>query len=137
MDAFKVSEILKEAGIRPTTQRIDVYKYLLENRTHPSADSIYCALSEQYPSFSRTTIYNSLLVLMSSGLVIPVNIDSTEVHYDSNTEYHGHFICSRCKKIIDIKIEKSEDDFPEISDCTVEQRDYYLHGLCADCNKLN
>ena len=57
---------LQAHGVRPTPQRLAVYEYLLTHRTHPSADAIYEAISPVYPTFSRTTIYNSLKALMIS-----------------------------------------------------------------------
>ena len=36
---------LLEYNIKPSMQRIAIMEYLMEHRTHPSADEIYTALS--------------------------------------------------------------------------------------------
>ena len=41
-------------------QRIAIMEYLMEHRTHPSADEIYTALSPSMPTLSKTTVYNTL-----------------------------------------------------------------------------
>ena len=64
MNDSELISVLSRRGIRPTQQRIAVYKYLLTHPEHPSADTIYRALVEEYPVFSRTTIYNSLGALL-------------------------------------------------------------------------
>lgn len=69
MDTRTLAAALSAAGLRPTQQRIAVYAYLLAHPTHPTADTIYQAMAAEYPTFSRTTIYNSLRALSAAGLM--------------------------------------------------------------------
>ena len=63
-------------GVRPTQQRIEVYRYLMDHPIHPSADTIYQALSAEYPSFPvQLALHNSLRSLTKAGLVRPVLIE--------------------------------------------------------------
>lgn len=74
-----------------TPQRIAVYKYLCENRTHPDADEIYKNVARTNPSFSKTTIYNSLLALekVLCSLPEPFEVDGQNVYYRG--------VCPECK----------------------------------------
>ena len=54
----KYVELLKENSIKVTPQRLEILKYLDENRTHPTAYEIYSGLKEKNPSLSKTTVYN-------------------------------------------------------------------------------
>lgn len=91
----KIAKCLSEHGLRVTPQRISVYRFLRENPIHPSADTVYRHIVKKYPSFSRTTVYNTLNALVESGLIITVKLDDKEQRYDGNAEFHGHFRGSR------------------------------------------
>lgn len=135
----EIGVVLREHGVRPTLQRIGVYRYLLEHPCHPSADKIYADVSCRYPTFSRTTVYNSLDSLCSAGLVMPVTISGTEVRYDGNPEPHAHFHCLRCHTVTDIELPNSHFRVPlpesEGRSCRVCRVDVYLTGICADCEE--
>ena len=51
---------LSEAGVRPSVQRVAVYSYLCEHPVHPTVETLYASLSPEYPTLSKTTIYNTL-----------------------------------------------------------------------------
>ncbi len=129
-------KLLQEHGVRPTAQRLAVYDYLLTHRTHPSADAIYEALLPSYPSFSRTTIYNSLKALMQAGLIRVVTIDPLEQHFDGDAADHGHCRCEQCGRLFDFP-------FPadKIASCipdgfSVTRQDVFFTGLCKACRAL-
>ena len=130
-----IAQTLQEKGLRPTQQRIAVYGYLLEHPIHPTADTIYTALTERFPTFSRTTIYNSLHALVDAGLIRTVNIDAEEQRFDGNALDHGHFKCRACGKLYDFLVSPEtlnslcpEGFFSDINDI-------YITGLCPACAK--
>ena len=126
---------LQEHGVRPTAQRLAVYEYLLTHRTHPSADAIYEALLPAYPSFSRTTIYNSLKALMQAGLIRVVTIDPLEQHFDGDAADHGHCRCESCGQLFDFTF-PAKDVAQYIPDgFSVTRQDVFFTGLCKACRK--
>ena len=135
MTASSHAKVLQDHGVRPTAQRLAVYEYLLTHRTHPSADAIYEALLPTYPSFSRTTIYNSLKVLMQAGLVRAVTIDPLEQHFDGDAADHGHCRCERCGKLIDFTF--PADHFVQYvpDGFAVTRQDLFFTGLCKACRE--
>ncbi|MBE6806569.1 MAG: transcriptional repressor [Ruminococcaceae bacterium] len=106
MTQKQMAELLCEQGIRPTTQRLAVYDYLYRHRTHPSADTVYEALVKKHPTFSKTTVYNSLHALVEAGLVLELAMDTGERHYDADTALHGHFHCRYCGGIADFSLDE-------------------------------
>ncbi len=128
-----IIKLFKDNNFRATPQRVAVYEYLSKNPTHPDADEIYKSVLKNNPSFSKTTVYNSLTSLEEQGFIIKVNIDSNRVRYDSDITLHGHFVCDNCKKIYDFKIESIKCS--GIENFSVKQRDVYYSGLCPECNK--
>ncbi|NLN82578.1 MAG: transcriptional repressor [Clostridiales bacterium] len=134
MNDSELISVLSRRGIRPTQQRIAVYKYLLTHPEHPSADTIYRALVEEYPVFSRTTIYNSLGALIEAGLVRQVNICADEQRFDATVTDHGHFFCKECGKVYDFGF-----DSPAMVSRLCprgfikEQGDVFFTGICKHC----
>ena len=52
----KVVEMLKKAGLRQSHQRIAILQFLMLNDIHPTADDIYNALKNEYPTMSLTSV---------------------------------------------------------------------------------
>lgn len=130
-----VAAAFREKGLRVTTQRMSVYKFLLQNPIHPSADEIYTALKPENPAFSKTTIYNALNALVESKLAITVKIGENEIRFDGNPDYHGHFICKNCGKIFDFVPQSVE--YSGLEGFEITQQDVYFSGECINCKTIN
>lgn len=131
MNEMDIVSIFKEHSFRATPQRIAVYKYLCENRTHPDADEIYKSVIKVHPSFSKTTVYNALQSLEKEELIIKINIDESRVRYDAFTNLHGHFICQKCNRIFDFDVEKIISSIDDAFD--IKERNVYYRGVCPEC----
>ncbi len=137
MDHVKLSDTLRQNGISPTQQRLAVYKYLIKHRTHPTADVVYQALSREYPTLSRTTVYNTVRELSKAGLIRVVTIDAAEQHFDAAIEDHGHFRCSKCGELFDFPL-TADTVHPLLPDgFSVGMWDVYITGICPRCQSVN
>ena len=128
-------ELLKRYDLKITPQRLEILKYLDKNRTHPTANEIYSALKKKYPSLSKTTVYNSLEVLLKHEIIDQVNISKTESRFDLKKEMHHHFLCKVCGNIIDIDVK-----CPYLGDMMngehkIEEVHGYFKGICKGCLK--
>lgn len=133
-DGMKTEDIIdafKESNFRATPQRIEVYKYVYEHRTHPDAQEVYENVIEKNPSFSRTTVYNALKSLAGAGFIMPVTIDEERIHYDANTNLHGHFKCVKCSRIYDFETSLPQES--GLDGFLITQKDVYYSGLCVHC----
>ena len=91
----ETASILKDHGIRPSLQRVFVYHYLRGVKTHPTVDEIYSALLPEYPSLSRTTVYNTLELLLDNNLAISLDFGDGFLRYDADCSPHSQ-ICDKC-----------------------------------------
>ena len=134
MDDCKLIQLFEQHNIRPTQQRIAVYRHLAGRSDHPSADTIYKELLPKFPVLSRTTIYNTFRVLAEAGMIRVVSITPDEQRFDADTKDHGHFLCTECGRITDLHIDGTilENLCPD--GCKVTQRDIFLNGTCLECN---
>ena len=127
MDTRTLAAALSAAGLRPTQQRIAVYAYLLAHPTHPTADTIYQAMAAEYPTFSRTTIYNSLRALSAAGLIRTLNIEAEEQRFDGTA----------CGEIFDFPLDEEKLAALCPEGYEVQVRDVYLQGRCPACGTLH
>jgi Fe2+ or Zn2+ uptake regulation protein len=126
---------LVEHGVRPLNHRVAVYKYLLENPIHPTADDIYGDLKKHMASISRTTVYNVLNLLCDQGVVKRIAIEKNEMRYDANISNHMHFKCIDCGKVYDLHTVS----FPEVSipdGFTMHEVQVNISGNCPACDAI-
>ena len=131
----KYVKLLKENSIKITPQRLEILKYLDENRIHPTADQIYNGLKEKNPSLSKTTVYNSVETLEGHGLIQSLTISGSELRYDFRNDMHHHFLCKKCGTIIDIDIECPNIGKMLESGHKIEEVHGYFKGICKKCIK--
>ncbi len=129
---LEASELLENAGISPSYQRLMVLASLLESDEHPSADALFKQLGSNVPAISRATVYNTLNILVEKGVIRPLHTAGAETHFDSVYETHGHFFCRECKKIYDIPQQNTETK-AEIDGHLVESQELVYTGLCKKC----
>ena len=135
MKQQKLVETLRHHGVRPTQQRVAVYDYLLRHCTHPSAEEVYLALVKENPTFSRTTVYNSLHALVEASLVRELPLDAEERHYDADVAPHAHFLCHGCRRIADIPLDPAIAQALQPDGYVIETREITLSGVCPTCSQ--
>ncbi len=131
----KYVRLLQENQIKITSQRLEILKYLDEHRTHPTVDEIYSALKENNPALSKTTVYNSVDILLNHGLIQSITISGSELRYDFKHGMHHHFLCKKCGEIFDVDIECPNIQKTLDSGYRVEEVHGYFKGICKKCLK--
>lgn len=90
LERGQIISLLKESGITPTRQRLEIAQYLFQRQQHLSADHILSNVNSLGSAVSRATVYNTMALFASKGLVREVLIDRERVFYDSNSQPHHH-----------------------------------------------
>ncbi len=89
-----ISQALKEHGITPTQQRMEIARVLLCRDQHLSAEQVLTQINDQsqqrHNSVSKATVYNTLGLFAQKGLIREVIVDPSRVFYDSNVSPHHH-----------------------------------------------
>jgi Fur family transcriptional regulator, iron response regulator len=99
---------LAKIGIRPTAPRVWIAALLLAAPQHLSAEQIIAALAASGRRVSKATVYNTLKLFASSGLIRQLTIDDSRAWYDSNTGAHYHFHDSESGALIDVPVPEVE-----------------------------
>jgi len=85
-----VVAMLQRFKISPTRQRVEIAEFLFKRPQHLSAEKILAGVTSEGSRVSRATVYNTMGLFTSKGVVREVLIDRERVFYDSNTAVHQH-----------------------------------------------
>lgn len=97
-----VVDVLEQAGIQPSAQRVAVADYVLGTDDHPSAEQVWARVKERFPVLSRATVYNTLNLFVEKGLLRELVIAEGKVVFDPKLSPHHHFIDEDTQSIVDI-----------------------------------
>lgn len=86
-----MAELLRQHGINPTHQRIEIAHALFSKQEHLSADQILAIVNTKHSETSKATVYNTLNLFVEKKLIREVIVDPSKVFYDPNTHEHHHF----------------------------------------------
>lgn len=124
-------EILIEKNVKPSYIRLRVLEFLDKNRIHPTVDEIFDKLSDEIPTLSKTSIYNTVKLFEENDIVLGITIDDKQVRYDFDTGTHGHLQCDVCGSIFDVN---ESEDVPEyINGFKIRKKNVYYSGVCKKC----
>lgn len=126
-------EYLVEHDIRASFYRLKIFEYLINERTHPTADEVFTVLKKEIPALSRATVYNTLKLFLEKKIVQLVNIEKNQARYDATLSWHGHFKCLRCGKVFDVHIENLK--LSGLDGFEIYEKHLDLKGLCPSCLK--
>lgn len=128
----------KAQGLKVTPQRAAIYKALAETTSHPTAESLYQQVAQDYPMMSPNTVYYTLSTLKEAGLVKEVNYWHDRSRFDANVTPHHHLICLGCRAIFDLE-DRSLNQLPHKANLPknfqVLSHQVEFYGHCALCQK--
>ncbi|WPX09003.1 Fur family transcriptional regulator [Anaerocellum danielii] len=128
---------LEQKGIKPSFIRLKIYEYLVNHKTHPTADEIYSSLVLEIPTLSKTSVYNTLSLFVEKGLAQMITIEENIARFDADLSVHGHFQCKVCGKIYDFLVEKDSIESSLDQSFEVEEIYVYYKGTCPYCKNKN
>lgn len=83
---------LREAGLRPTRQRVALARLLFEaGHRHVTAESVHAEVKALRMPVSLATVYNALNQFREAGLLREVVVAPGRSYFDTNTGHHHHF----------------------------------------------
>lgn len=123
-------------ALKYSRQRESIKELLMARHDHPTADMIYTDIREIYPNISLGTVYRNLSLLSDIGEIKKITTGDGADRYDADTHPHNHFICRRCKNVMDLNMEDIGDIKKSASkdfDGIIEDYSVIFYGICASC----
>lgn len=129
----------RESSLKVTPQRIAIYKVILGDKSHPSADDVYKKIVKKYPTISFDTVNRTLISFLKIGLLGNVEGSGNSKRYDSFTHNHHHIHCIKCGNIVDF--ESREFDKIKIPSSFLKKnkilnKKVVFEVICEKCSKL-
>lgn len=119
--------------IKPSYQRMEIFKHLNKPFQHLTVDQIYRSLAPGIPTLSKTTVYNTLRLMCEKGIVREITTDDHESRFEVTSEPHGHFKCTDCGEIIDFPLPEYNLSVQALQGCEIKETHTLLYGVCAKC----
>ena len=94
------------AALKYSKQRASIKDYLAHTTAHPTADTVYLHIKEEFPNISLGTVYRNLNLLADIG-----------------------------EALRDSYIQKVNEEANACFDGIIESHTTLFHGLCAECAK--
>lgn len=103
MDEKTLRERLKEAGLRPTRQRMELAMLLwCQGCRHVTAEGLHRESIDANIKVSLATIYNTLHQFTAHNLLREVVVDRGCSYFDTNVDPHHHFLNTDTGELEDI-----------------------------------
>jgi len=98
---------LRDAGLRPTRQRIALAKILFEGGDrHVTAEMLHAEAQDGKMRVSLATVYNTLHQFTRANLLREIVVDSQRCYFDTNVSDHHHFYHEKSNRLEDIPLDQ-------------------------------
>lgn len=96
-------DILRQAKIRPTTQRMHLVKLLFSNGDrHILPEELYAEAKDAGVSLSLATVYNTLHQFKDVGILKEIIAGSGKTFFDTRVAPHYHIFYEKTGKLVDL-----------------------------------
>ena len=145
MNEEKVKDLLREKGLKVTSQRLMVLNIpSAHGGRAPTVEEIYDLAKEESPEIGLATIYRTVQVLLELHVIEKVTFDDGFARYELNGEEtgsghrHHHAICTQCGKVYSLEtdlLDTLEKQVFESLGFEVTDHEVKLYGLCSACRR--
>ena len=103
---MKYIEKLRNSGLRPTKQRLQICEVLFdaEKTFHFTINDLANKIKKQLNNkISLATVYNTVHAFEKKGYLKQIPINSNQTYFDTNVSDHHHFYDLKDEKLIDLE----------------------------------
>ena len=128
----------RDHRLKSTPQRTAIYQALVHSTAHPTAEDLFTQVSPAYPMLSLNTVYYTLGVLRTAGLIQEVNIGHDRARFDANLSPHHHVICLGCQAILDVmdpRLNRLSSPLGIPKDFEITSHQVAFRGYCGTCRR--
>jgi len=118
-----------------TPQRLAVFEALRADADHPTAEAVYERVSNDLPTISLRTVYQTLNDLVSMGELQQLDLGTGSSRFDTTTGAHHHVLCESCGEVRDVHGDFAGIELPSAlaDDFSVTATEVVFRGQCSRC----
>lgn len=138
LEEHKFVEFLRRSKLKVTRARRAVLKEVYGSHKHFDAEELYLRMKDRGARVSRATVYRTLNLLVTSGLVRKLELGETRSLYEHvlGHAHHDHLICLRCGEVYEFnhpRIEEIQREICKQFDFDMQSHSQQIYGFCRDC----
>ncbi len=121
---------------RNSKQRQKILEFMVNSKSHVTADWIYRKLKKKFKNLSLGTVYRNLRILKEQGQIWEFNFGTGLSRFEAIAYSHYHFVCNACQNIYDLKIppmKQLDDKVMQMTGFRILSHRLMFFGLCDVC----
>ena len=129
-------QVLRDAGLRITRQRLAVLDALSGRGEAVSAQELYTEFRTADSPIGLSTVYRALESLDEAGLLDSFRREGEQVYRRCSPKHHHHLICIECSLVEELEaglVEEWVDKVSAVHDFEVTGHRADIYGRCASC----
>jgi Fur family ferric uptake transcriptional regulator len=129
----------KDKKLRLSHPRLLIYQVLSDTKTPLSPQELYQILLKKQKRIGLTSIYRSLDLFESMGMVFKIiNGSSMKYKLCEIEDHHHHIICKACGNVVELNFCDISDWSKKVTESTgyqVIDHQLNFYGFCKACKK--
>jgi Fur family ferric uptake transcriptional regulator len=129
---------LRDRNLPVTAQRLAIAETVLGSDRHLSVEELAAALANRGAAAGTATLYRTLELLQSSGLVAERDFGEGFKRYEPTRDipHHEHLLCTVCgavREFRDERLERMTTLIAEANDYLRQRHRLVIYGVCGNC----
>ncbi|HVK61129.1 MAG TPA: transcriptional repressor [Bdellovibrionales bacterium] len=132
-------KIIRDLGLKVTTQRLLILDLVRKGPSHFTAQDVFESVSAKNPAVGFATVYRFLRTLSEQSYVTEVRMGGMPARYEwAAKRHHDHLTCTSCGSIVEFEnteIERLQEKVAKEHGFQLTEHILELYGICPDCRK--